>query len=293
LFREGIASGKVMNALIPVADLLDHCKLYERLHKLVEILDGRGLDDRGDIYMALYPYKSRYLLETKQMEKYVEYSRKYFSVYDKQLLDSIQVIAQILELQEELRELERKQRITRAYNQKLKGIALFDVLTGLPNRASLNEYLAECFEEARENGKLLGVEILDVDYFKEYNDMHGHLQGDKCLEAVSSILRETASERTFCARYGGDEFVIVYRDMTAEQISRVVERIQSGVRMLQIPMGEALPGENVSVSQGIFMQIPGKDDKEWDFSAMADKCLYRAKRGGRDCYYISTEYERK
>jgi len=289
--REG--QEELLQVIIPVAAILERQEKYDRLWRLIELLEAGGLKEREAIYSALYPFKSKALLGSGRSREYVEYTKEYFALYDKQLLDSVRVVAQILELQDELREMERKQRDTERYNKELRGIALYDALTGLPNRAYLNEYLSRCFEDAREKGKLLGVELMDVDFFKEYNDTHGHLEGDKCLEKVAGVLKEVQSKHTFCARYGGDEFVVVYTDITAEQVRQVVERIQNGIRHLQIPMGDVSPGENVSVSQGVFLHVPADKDREWDFTSAADASLYRSKCEGRNCYHIATEFEKK
>ena len=77
----------------------------------------------------------------------------------------------------------------------------------------------------------MGVELMDIDFFKEYNDHYGHLAGDQCLKAIAGVLqRYRFRDRYFCARYGGDEFMILYTGMTVEKIRRVAEDILRKVR---------------------------------------------------------------
>ena len=83
---------------------------------------------------------------------------------------------------------------------------MHDELTGLANRTYLHEYLTGCFEHAYAEEKLLGVELMDIDFFKEYNDHYGHLMGDRCLKAIAGVLQKIQTPgQVFCARYGRDD----------------------------------------------------------------------------------------
>ena len=97
------------------------------------------------------------------------------------------------------------------------------------------------------------------------------------------VLHEVCSDRVFCARYGGDEFMIVYSDMTVKEILKVAETIQNNVRKLK--------GIQVTVTQGIFAHVPQEENREWDFNSMADTVLYHAKKEGRNRYRIVTEFD--
>ena len=177
-----------------------------------------------------------------------------------------------------------------ASNRVLEDLAMHDELTGLANRTYLHEYLTGCFEHAYAEEKLLGVELMDIDFFKEYNDHYGHLMGDRCLKAIAGVLQKIQiSGQVFCARYGGDEFMIVYTGMTVEQIRRISEDILREVRMLKIPHECSRCSKYVSISQGVFARIPMENNREWDFTSRADELLYKAKNCGRDGICLSTE----
>ena len=208
---------------------------------------------------------------------------RYFEWYHRRLDEYKNITADILCLQDELSRLQSAQREIIAHNRELETIAMYDSLTGLANRGYLNEYLSQKFEEALEQHKILGVELMDIDHFKIFNDTYGHLTGDVCLESVGKVLRGLCSDRIFCARYGGDEFMIVYSDMTVKEILAVAETIQNRVRQLE--------EIQVTVTQGIFAHVPKEGNKEWDFNSMADSVLYHAKREGRNRYRIVTEFE--
>ena len=78
----------------------------------------------------------------------------------------------------------------KASNRELEDLAMHDELTGLANRTYLHEHLTSSFEHAYEEHELLGVELMDIDFFKEYNDHYGHLMGDRCLKAIAGVLRK-------------------------------------------------------------------------------------------------------
>ncbi len=209
--------------------------------------------------------------------------RRYFGLYQQRLDEHKRLTADIMQLQDKLNQIRAEQEQLMAHNRELETLAMYDSLTGLANRGYLNEYLSQKFEEAVEKQKILGVELLDIDHFKAYNDTHGHLAGDVCIASVAKVLKEAENEHVFCARYGGDEFMIIYTDMTVSEILSVADTIQNKVRQMK--------DVKVTVTQGIFAQIPQEENREWDFNSMADTVLYHAKREGRNRYRIVTEFD--
>ena len=154
-----------------------------------------------------------------------------------------------------------------------------DPLTGLGNRYSLNKYADTAFEEAFAQQKSLAVEILDVDNFKHYNDTYGHQVGDECLKsiaaAISNICRLRPQVRAF--RYGGDEFVIVYEDMTDAQIMECATSLRDQMASMKIGATKDSKVTSVTVSQGIRNSIPSETNKLWDYMYAADNALYEVK----------------
>lgn len=280
----------VEDMIVPIAELLNKTECHEQLERLIQVLDEYEEKRKPDIYLDMFPYKSKFLLERGKIDEYIEYSKDYLETYHQSVRDNNIMTARILELQERLCRVEAEQQDMREYNQKLEEIALYDSLTNLPNRAYLNEYIAQKFEEASKQKTTYGIELLDIDSFKAYNDTYGHLQGDVCLEAVANVLHEVANENVFCARYGGDEFMIIYSGLNEEEIRDIAEEIQQKVRSLEIVQGETGVTTCVTVSQGVMVKVPDKGDREWDFNAMADALLYHAKQEGKNCYRIATEF---
>ncbi len=288
IYREENAE-ELREMVIPIADFLYQNQSDRYLELLLRIAEETDMEKNIDIRLDMYPFKSRFLLKHHRVQEYVEYTKTYLELYQQSIQDSHAVAARIMELQERLRNIETEQKEILADNQKLKEIALYDSMTNLPNRTYLNEYLSQRFEEASEKHMPFGVELMDIDFFKEYNDTYGHLAGDGCIEKVSDVLHGVENQNVFCARYGGDEFMVVYSGLESKEIETVAQSIQDGVRALNIPHAGSECEGRVTVSQGIFVKVPEEENREWDYNSMADNALYQAKREGRNCYRIVTK----
>lgn len=278
------------HSLTKLANLLLQFEDYERLGRLLGNADALGLEKRTSLSMEMFYYRSKYLIHEKRKEEYVKFAGQYFRAYEKYRINNRQVTARVMELQDQLRSIAQEQEKMRVSNKELKTLALYDSMTNLANRTLINEHISRKFEEAQSCGKIFGVEILDIDFFKSYNDSYGHLEGDSCINTVAAILHEMESDRVFCGRYGGDEFVVVYSDMTVSEIQETAQQIQNRVLEKRIPHRGAERENIVTISQGVFASIPTRENKEWDFMSMADTALYRAKGQGRNCCRIETSF---
>jgi len=165
-----------------------------------------------------------------------------------------------------------------------------DPLTGLPNRGSLDQRLKDALAKARAENTPLSVAICDIDKFKAINDTHGHLVGDEVIKFVASSLAKQDSDRLFVARFGGEEFVLLFEGVdpadAAKELNEVRERV--GRLDLKITSTGAKLGK-VTFSAGVADLIGRKDT-----SAMlkaADTALYRAKNEGRNRVYIANPEE--
>lgn len=165
-------------------------------------------------------------------------------------------------------------------NEKLTQLATFDQLTTLLNRYSFNDLANQAFEDAFNNRYLLGFEILDIDNFKEYNDFFGHQAGDICLQKVAGEIKALCEddERTSCCRYGGDEFLILYRNMTNDEVIGFAAKLRERILALGIKHGDLMEKKLLTVSQGIRNSIPAPKNKLWDYMYAADNALYLVKR---------------
>ena len=168
--------------------------------------------------------------------------------------------------------------------KELEQLSFKDGLTGLANRRKFDLSMEIEWRNAKRTGKPLSLIMVDIDYFKQYNDHYGHLQGDDCLKAVSKALNESvARARDFVARFGGEEFVLVIPESDAEAAAAVAERCREAIIKLQIPHAKSSISPWLSISLGVGTIVPGQNDQLLDFINQVDRRLYLAKQQGRNC----------
>lgn len=168
--------------------------------------------------------------------------------------------------------------------QIAQAMALVDSLTGLPNRRHLEIALAGEFASA-ERGHAMALVMFDLDNFKAVNDKHGHSAGDRTLQAFAKILRGNTRAENLSARFGGEEFVTVLRDVTQEQAEIFAARVLDETRAWPLPWGSQ------TVSAGVAGYQAGMGSYELLLGA-ADVALYRAKEAGRDCVCVAETMDR-
>jgi len=166
-------------------------------------------------------------------------------------------------------------------NERLEHLAQEDGLTGLANRRYFDSRLLLAFAQAQASQTALAIVMVDVDEFKKYNDLYGHLEGDECLRRVAHALRATVRRSELVARYGGEEMVLLLPATDAEGALEVAQRARLAVIDLQIPHAASALGQ-VSVSLGVAAEIPSLCSTPSELLKAADEALYLAKQEGRN-----------
>ncbi|WP_350995650.1 sensor domain-containing diguanylate cyclase [Shewanella sp. TB7-MNA-CIBAN-0143] len=174
------------------------------------------------------------------------------------------------------------------YN-KLRHLAHTDKLTGLANRHAFDDALQTNWNDSINHDQPLCLIIIDVDYFKMFNDQYGHVNGDKCLQKIAQVLAEVLpSNNAMAARYGGEEFVVILPNsnpLTAEYIAKNIQRRINQLSFTDI----GLPAQTkISVSQGIACERSGQYRTPTALVCAADTALYRAKSTGRNRINMSS-----
>ncbi len=173
-------------------------------------------------------------------------------------------------------------KLSKAYNT-IKRQAVFDALTGIPNRHSFSERILTEFNRSLRDKFPLSVIMGDIDHFKLYNDTYGHAEGDECLKNVARAIEKTLKRPgDFCARYGGEEFIIILPSTNQDGAAKIAEDIRVNVLSLKIPHRENHPAEFVTISLGTATKEPGKIPTYEELLKMADEALYIAKKRGRN-----------
>ena len=168
-------------------------------------------------------------------------------------------------------------------NQKLLELSTIDELTSVANRRHFNEVLTREWAHATRTKKPLTLLMIDVDYFKKYNDTYGHIAGDDCLRLVASTLKiNTKRTNDLTARYGGEEFAIVMPDTDETSAMLIAEKIRQSIEALNIPH-EFTNSKKVTISIGVCTKIPNNTATDSNIIiALADEALYEAKESGRN-----------
>ena len=281
-------------------NMLDYLNLLVRMKCYDELLEAtdrlvKQMDNMqdSDFRLQLLKIRLQYCSEQMTAKQQSEEMQYFLKVYEIKRRLSGETALKSLGMRREFQKIKEKQYELKLQNKKLLRNSLHDVMTGLPNRAYLNQHAEESFEEAFHRQKALGVCLMDVDCFKQLNDRYGHVAGDKSLMAVAEVLKViNRKEDVFCARYGGDEFILLFYDRTREEMERILGEIRSMVGRLGIPNEDSWVDSNVSVSIGGICRIPGSADRLWDFLAAADETLYRIKREGRNGFQVTEIFDK-
>jgi diguanylate cyclase (GGDEF)-like protein len=166
-------------------------------------------------------------------------------------------------------------------NERLERAASTDSLTGIANRRVFDERLDLEWRRCRRHGQPLSVLMIDIDHFKRFNDLHGHVAGDECLRAVATTLTKAlARAADLVARYGGDEFAAILPETTSNEAVILANELRLKIGRLELEnLG---PAAGFTISIGVATEVPTEDRSEGDLIRSADANLYIAKNEGRN-----------
>ena len=160
---------------------------------------------------------------------------------------------------------------------ELQHLATSDGLTGLFNRRYLDTTLASELDRSKRYGHTLSIMMFDVDHFKLFNDEHGHDQGDRVLQVLSTTVKELLRTSDIACRYGGEEFLVILPETDLEGAMAIAERVRETVSQTLVD------GLTVTISIGVACYPRTLVENYQKFIEAADKALYEAKAAGRNC----------
>lgn len=178
----------------------------------------------------------------------------------------------------------------RELEEKLKRLSVLDGLTGIGNRRLFDETLDKEWKRAMRDQLPLSLILLDIDFFKLYNDSYGHQGGDTCLKQVATALAQCSQRPAdLVARYGGEEFAVILPETNLEGASNLAEAIRSSIENLKIEHNKNTASSYVTVSSGVSVMTPNRGALCEQLISNADKALYQAKENGRNQVSVSKE----
>jgi len=209
------------------------------------------------------------------------------------LPDRIELVARIrahtkayltqLERDEAFRKLGELQAELQKSNAELQKLTCQDGLTGIANRRRFDDFIRkESLRSARE-GTPISLVLIDIDYFKLYNDNYGHLKGDDCLQKVALTLEHAVQRPAdIVARYGGEEFAVVLPNTDAQGAVKIADSLRHAIEALELPHAYSPLCNIVTISMGIACKVASEKASPADLIEMADEALYEAKNAGRN-----------
>jgi diguanylate cyclase (GGDEF)-like protein len=264
----------LLDIIMPDMDGIEACRIMHS-HKLVQdvpILIVTAKDDMETLKEAFDAGAMDYL--TKPIKEVELLARINSALHYKMEADRRKEREQeLLEMTTELA----------AANQRLRLLSSQDGLTEIANRRLFDHTLEHEWRRATRTDSFISAVLLDIDFFKLFNDQYGHLAGDNCLKKVARSLDANLQRAgDLLARYGGEEFVVLLPNTDGKGARHIAEVLRSSVQELEIPHSESTVAEVVTVSLGgCTMQArPGKP--MWDLINLADQALYQSKNSGRN-----------
>jgi diguanylate cyclase (GGDEF)-like protein/PAS domain S-box-containing protein len=165
---------------------------------------------------------------------------------------------------------------------ELERLSFSDSLTGVGNRRRFDDVMAREWDAAKASGKPLSLVMIDIDFFKSYNDYYGHLQGDECLKRIARVLGEAAGPQHFLGRFGGEEFAMILADTDGETAMRTAGRCRALIADEAIAHVRSPHNQQVTASFGVGTVVPAERLDVTAFINLTDAQLYQAKDNGRN-----------
>ena len=266
-----------------LCDLLMRMKEYDKWKQIIVAFEAYSRDQKTvhselmltEMWMDYHQVIGDTLSYVDCCVRHAQLSKKQREVNDRERAAAIDIKIELRQ-----KEAERK---------KAEQLSVIDALTGIGNRYLLERDVKEIIQNAIRDHKKLAVGLLDIDCFKQHNDTYGHIQGDFCLKKVAAILELAVKDKGMAYRFGGDEFVLILKDGSREQIKAVAIDIKERLHELKLENINSSAGTEVTISQGYIAFYPKGNENRESLIEHADQALYYVKENGRNGYHIMVE----
>ncbi len=245
----------------------------------IQALLGNPAASGVDLRLALADLYERCRTQQQMLDRLTHISDKY------QKAERDRGLSYAEQLQRKVRQVEKIVRISDGYqsmlqdlNARLTALSTHDELTNLPNRRYMQERLAQAIAQAQRSGEPFCVALADIDFFKRINDSAGHATGDAVLKRIAASMRASLREYDLCARWGGEEFLILFSACDMQHAAQLGERVRLAVA--STPTADLREDLTLSISIG-FTEFRAGEDVDAALKR-ADDALYGAKNAGRN-----------
>lgn len=266
--------------MLSVCKLLCEMKEYDNWKRVIKTFEMYTLEQNSIYFqLVLTEMWMDYYKHIDDMKRYIHLCVDHAELYHKQKIVEDRERAAAIDIKIELQEKEVERRMAEQMSHT-------DSLTRLGNRYKLENDSREMLNQCLAMGSAMTVGVLDIDCFKQMNDTYGHLQGDECLRKIAEVLQTMTENIGNAYRFGGDEFVILAKGATKEQILDMANRIKNCIFELHMENKNSKVLPEITISQGYCCFVPEKEVDLSDMLTMADKALYKVKENGRNGYEV-------
>jgi len=279
--------------IVDLCDILYESGNYEYIIEIAHILEKRLTlygNNSPFIKSLIESYKIKYYKAINNEKHYKRALRNYHTAFEegKSLIRNFNKT--IIDSQVKIMELAERNRKTKDSIEQLRSNAEHDQLTGLYNYGYIKDVLETLFIDAAARNECLGVAIIDIDFFKQYNDNYGHQMGDDAIRAVAGVIDSISGENVITSRYGGDEFIVIFKNMSDDLIIDLCNKLRRGVLDLAIEHKGSTSNKYVTISIGARNSVPHKANKTWDYLYAADMALYDVKEFRKGGFQLVHRY---
>lgn len=176
-------------------------------------------------------------------------------------------------------------------NENLLSESLHDPMTGLPNRVFFADYATELIQKLRLKKTKCVVGVLDIDCFKCVNDTYGHIVGDESVIRIAKAIEDWCDGRIFCARYGGDEFVVIGENISKSEMEEKALKLKNQLILMEVKNSSSPVAPYITLSQGYFVHEVGEEENLWNFLSEADNLMYQIKRTTKNGFLVKDEWK--
>lgn len=254
----------------------------QRARRLLDILQELEYDTSLSLQYRIQCLRIRYWQEYDGADKLDQAYEDYYDIVRKIIAIEDDTRAQSMLSRIQINQASKEHEHMLKQKKDLENASQLDELTKLYNRRYFNKLISKI--GYKENVKTLGIIMLDVDYFKQYNDFYGHFRGDDALKAVAQVLSCNVKEGIYASRYGGDEFICLCVNLSDEEVEAYINQVNTQLREMKMPHEKHLSSDIVTISMGYCNEVY-LAGMEWeDIVNLADQALYEVKAGNRGSY---------